>query len=186
MLKPLPYAYDALEPIISARTISFHYEKHHAGYVSKLISLLPEEDKELSLSQILSKYDGVIWNNAAQHHHHEFYWNSLTPSVNQTIPDALANLVAESFGHMDAFLEQFHTKCVGLFGSGWVWLTFENGKLYIEATSNADFPQRKPLFVLDVWEHAYYLDYQNNRSGHIKAVLEYINWEQVYQRLWSV
>ena len=207
-LKSLPYAYDALEPVISAKTISFHYEKHHKGYVDKLVGFIGEayakkahvltlvkESREI-LSQneintdIRAKYQG-IYNNAAQHYNHEFYWESLTPNNNTThysqiiatIPSNLMKLIG-SHAELEELLEKFHKVGVSLFGSGWVWLTVtDKHELLIESTQNADLPKHKPLLVLDVWEHAYYLDYQNDRSRHLRELLKYLNWEKAAERL---
>ncbi len=182
-LKPLPYAYNALEPVISEKTLKFHYDKHHKGYVDKLITLLGRDN--FKLSDILANYtdNKVIWNNAAQHHHHEFYWESLTPVKCQNIQDTLQEIICKTFETVQNFLDKIHANCVGLFGSGWVWITMDkNNTIHIESTSNADFPQYHPLLVLDVWEHSYYLDYQNNRSAHIKALVEHLNWEKAYER----
>lgn len=184
-LKPLPYTYTALEPVISEKTLKFHYDKHHKGYVDKLIMLLGGDNFELAHVLQEHKDNKAIWNNAAQHHHHEFYWESLTADKNQAIPEQLHALLIKQFETTEVFFEKIHAACVGLFGSGWVWLTIDtsNAILCIESTTNADFPKHKPLLVLDVWEHSYYLDYQNNRSGHIKAILEYLNWDKALERL---
>lgn len=194
-LKPLPYAYNALEPVISEQTLKFHYDKHHKGYVDKLILLLGGDNFELTNVLLDNKDNKAIWNNAAQHHHHEFYWESLRPmaqvddinDVKNTIPEQLYALITQQFNTLEAFLDKIHSACVGLFGSGWVWISIDTSNthntIHIESTANADFPKHKPLLVLDVWEHSYYLDYQNNRSGHIKAILQHLNWDKAFERL---
>lgn len=189
-LKKLPWEENSLEPIISAKTIFHHYHKHHAGYVKKLNSLLIDEKKEdMDLKQIMDEFankDGVgkvIWNNAAQHFNHEFYWDSMIPVGTQQIDSKISTLIDSSFNDMAGFKEQFFTACTTLFGSGWVWLTYNGEKLLIEKTSNADMPSHHPLLVMDVWEHAYYLDYQQDRGEHVKALLNLLNWDKAAERL---
>lgn len=181
-LKALPWAENAFEPVISQKTISFHYHKHHAGYVNKLNELLG--DKELSMEEVLKEYvdNPAIWNNAAQHFNHEFYWESLSPNPHP--PQAqLHALIEQKYCSFDSFKTEFISKCITLFGSGWLWLTFDGTKLYLEQTSNAALPNHKPLLVMDVWEHAYYLDYQNKRIDHVERVFQYLDWQRAEQRL---
>ena len=182
----LPYAENALEPAISARTISFHYGKHHAAYVEKLNELVAGTDYEhMSLEDIVKKSarsekDKAIFNNAGQNWNHEFYWHSMNPKGGEPagkIKDALQS----SFGGLKEFKEAFTKAAVAQFGSGWAWLVKgKDGKLKITTTSNADTPiahGETPLLVADVWEHAYYLDYQNKRPDHVKAWLDKLaNW----------
>ena len=187
-LPKLPYADDALAPVISANTISFHYGKHHATYVKVLNELIAGTPYEgLTLEEIVVRAAGdkdaaakKIFNNAAQAWNHEFYWHSMTPkggAPTAKIKDALD----KSFGGLDAFKKAFSAAAVGQFGSGWAWLVKgSDGALKIETTSNADTPIAHggtPLLVADVWEHAYYLDYQNRRPDHVGAWLDKLaNW----------
>lgn len=187
-LPKLPYAEDALAPVISANTISFHYGKHHATYVKTLNELIagtPYEGKSLEEIVVASAADKdaaarKIFNNAAQAWNHDFYWHSMTPkggAPTGKIKDALE----KSFGDLAAFKKAFGMAAVGQFGSGWAWLVKgKDGTLKIETTSNADTPIAHggtPLLVADVWEHAYYLDYQNRRPDHVTAWLDkLVNW----------
>ncbi|MSP75270.1 MAG: superoxide dismutase [Rhodospirillaceae bacterium] len=187
-LPKLPYAEDALAPVISAKTISFHYGKHHATYVKTLNELIAGTAYEdLSLEEIVVRAatdkDAAakkIFNNAAQAWNHDFYWQSMTPkggAPTAKIKDALE----KSFGGLDAFKKAFSEAAVGQFGSGWAWLVKgKDGALEIETASNADTPIAHggtPLLVADVWEHAYYLDYQNRRPDHLTAWLDkLVNW----------
>ena len=187
-LPKLPYAEDALAPVISAKTISFHYGKHHATYIKTLNELITGTAYEaLSLDEIVVRAASdketaakKIFNNAAQAWNHDFYWHSMTPKGDAPagkIKDALET----SFGGLDAFKKAFSQAAVGQFGSGWAWLVKgKDGALKIEATSNADTPIAHggtPLLVADVWEHAYYLDYQNRRPDHVAAWLDkLVNW----------
>lgn len=190
-IKPLPFADGALAPIISAKTISHHYYKHHVGYVNKLNDLLDDNDNR-TLEQILKDEQDPsgnisIWNNAAQHYNHEFYWESLSPSKQQ-IPEVLEKKITESFGSAQEMYDKIVAMSTTVFGSGWVWLTANSadGKLQLEKTSNANMPENRKLLVLDVWEHAYYLDYQQNRANHIKDLAEnHLNWEKALERLLS-
>jgi Fe-Mn family superoxide dismutase len=187
-LPKLPYAEDALAPVISAKTISFHYGKHHATYVKTLNELIAGTTYEgLSLDEIVVRAakdkDAAakkIFNNAAQAWNHDFYWHSMTAKAGAPagkIKDALE----KSFGDLAAFKKAFSQAAVGQFGSGWAWLVKDKGgALKIETTSNADTPIAHggtPLLVADVWEHAYYLDYQNRRPDHVAAWLDkLVNW----------
>lgn len=187
--KPLPYNTNAFEPIISARTFDHHYNYHHKGYIDKLNLLLSKDNiADLSLLEILSQYapNTPIWNNAAQHHHHEFYWDSL--SASDTINDTMQKLIEASFCSHSAFEEKMVAAAAGLFGSGWVWLIYnrDTNLLEIESTQNANFPAHHPLLVLDVWEHAYYLDYQQQRTTHIAQLLKYLNWSMAHTRLSNI
>jgi len=186
-LKQLPYAENALEPHISANTFSFHYQKHHNAYVDNLNKLIESTDyAEQSLEDIIKNTVGDsskagIFNNAAQVWNHSFYWHSMSPSGGGKPSGKLADKINEDFGSVEKFLEEFKTAAATQFGSGWAWLVSDNGKLKIEKTSNADTPiahGRQPLLTIDVWEHAYYLDYQNKRPVYIDTFLEkLINWE---------
>ena len=186
-LSPLPYADNALEPTISSRTISFHYGKHHAGYVNTLKGLVAGTKYEgLSLGEIVvasrAAGDAAIFNNAAQAWNHDFYWNSLAPAGKGGEPSsALKAAVDAAFGSLDACRAALADAAVKRFGSGWAWLVAKDGKLSVESTANADTPFGlagvKPLLVVDVWEHAYYLDWQNQRAAYAKAVVEkHLDW----------
>ena len=184
-LPDLPFNKAALDPHISSRTLEFHHQKHHAAYVNKLNELIagtPLED--LSLEAIIQQADKnpqqvAVFNNAAQIAHHTFFWHSLSPSATKAPKEGpFKKLLDASFKDIQSFQEAFRKAAIGQFGSGWVWLTLnQEGKLAIEATSNAQLPEGKPLLTCDVWEHAYYLDYQNRRPDYVTTFLEHlINW----------
>lgn len=186
-LPSLPYGDSALEPHISARTLSFHYGKHHRAYIDNLNKLIAGSDLEKeSLENIVKQTanqpeKAAIFNNAAQAYNHSFFWQCLRPAAEIQTPDSeLEAAVASAFGSLANFLDEFKDAAAGVFGSGWVWLASDGGVLKIMKTANADNPlahSLKPLFVLDVWEHAYYLDYQNRRADFTAAVLaNLINW----------
>ena len=181
-LPPLPYPHDALAPHISAETVKFHYDKHHAGYVANVNRLLAaSEASEASLDELLLTANGALFNNAAQVWNHTFYWQSTHPDGGGDPEGDLASALSRDFGSVDGFREQFTAAACSHFGSGWTWLTSRSGKLQIMTTQNADVPQRDgltPLLTLDVWEHAYYLDYRNARPAYVQTWLEHlINWE---------
>ncbi len=187
-LMKLPYAEDALEPVISRQTISFHYGKHLQAYVNNLNALLPDSGFEgMSLVDIVKKSNGGIFNNAGQILNHELYFGQFAPSKTNNIPSGkIAEAIARDFGSFDAFKEEFQKKGTTLFGSGWVWLSADaDGKLVISQEANASNPAQRglsPLLTFDVWEHAYYLDYQNRRPDHLSALWSIINWQVVEQR----
>ena len=180
----LPYAYDALEPFISKRTVEIHHTKHHAGYVKKLAAKLEDDSlKEESLETILLASSGSQFNLAAQVWNHDFYWQSMTPTRSKLDKEGrIAELIESSFGGLDAFRNEFDETASNEFGSGWAWLAYhpEKKKLEVFSTTDALNPLtsgRIPLLTLDVWEHAYYLDFQNERGRYIDQFLdEYINW----------
>ncbi len=189
---PLPFAETALAPVISAQTIQFHYGKHHAGYFTQLNQLAANTPyADLSLEQVVVKSaaagDLRIFNNAAQAVNHNFYWDGLKPGGGRLPGGALADAIARDFGDVQAFKDAFVARTIGLFGSGWVWLVDDNGKLAFLEAGNADTPLvhgKRPLAVVDVWEHAYYLDYQNRRADHVRAVVDSLmNWDVVRDRL---
>ncbi|MDS4069122.1 MAG: superoxide dismutase [Candidatus Competibacter sp.] len=192
-LSPLPYPEDALSPTISAQTIGFHYGKHHQGYVNKLNELVagtPLADQSLEAVVMVTsgKADQVaVFNNAAQVWNHAFYWNSLRPKGGGKPGGALAELIDKSFGGFDQFKTEFAKAATSQFGSGWAWLVRDGDKLIVTKTGNADTPVahgQKPLLTIDVWEHAYYLDYQNRRADYVAAVLDkLINWDFAAQNL---
>lgn len=183
----LPFEQTALQPYISAETISYHYGKHHAGYVSKLNSLIEgTEYEEKSLEYIVKYAHNAIFNNAAQIYNHDFYWKGL--SNTPTAPSVeLLGLIEHSFGSMSAFENAFLAAGASLFGSGWVWLSISNEKrVEIKMTSNADTPIRHgdtPLLTCDVWEHAYYIDYRNTRQEYLSNWWKLINWNFVSDNL---
>ena len=192
-LEPLPYAEDALAPTISARTISFHYGKHHAGYVKTLNGLIAGTQYEgLPLEEIVrtaaARGDTAIFNNAAQTWNHTFYWNSLAPAGKGGAPSpALLAAIEAAFGSLDACKDALADASVKRFGSGWGWLVAEGGKVSVESTPNAETPITRPgvapLLVVDVWEHAYYLDWQNVRADYVKAVVVgLLNWNAASTR----
>ena len=192
LLPPLPYADSALAPVISANTIGFHYGKHHKGYVDNLNRLLAGSDlADLPLEKIVAAVTGkadktAIFNNAAQIWNHTFYWNSLRPNGGGEPPAALKQKIEASFGSVDALKKELATAAMGQFGSGWAWLVADGDKLKVVRTGNADLPAAglKPLLTIDVWEHAYYLDYQNRRADYVNALLDkLLNWEFALQNL---
>jgi Fe-Mn family superoxide dismutase len=182
-LKPLPYSEDALEGVISKRTISFHYGKHHQGYVNNTNNLIiGTEFEDATLVEIIKNSEGALFNNAAQAFNHEFYWLCMTPEK-KSPSNELKELCDESFGSFENFKDEFIKKASTLFGSGWCWLEMDTDKkLIITQRSNADTPlihDHKPLLTCDVWEHAYYLDYQNKRADYIRKWFEIVDWEFV-------
>lgn len=186
-LPPLPFAQDALAPHISAQTLSFHYGKHHQAYVDNLNKLrVGTPFEEAGLEEIIRKADGGLYNNAAQVWNHTFYWNCLSPQGGGQPTGTLAEAIDRAFGSFEQFKTQFSTAAAGLFGSGWVWLVRDNKNgLAILPTSNAGNPIRdnkEPLLVIDVWEHAYYLDYQNKRADYIAHFFDLIDWKAVESR----
>ncbi len=184
---PLPYEQSALDPIISANTLSFHYGKHHKTYVDTLNKLIAgTEYADMPLEKIIKatvdKADKApIFNNAGQTWNHTFYWHSLKPSGGGEPPAQLKKMLEEAFGSFDQFKKDFANAAVTQFGSGWAWLCEEGGKLKIVKTANAHTPlttAAKPLLTIDVWEHAYYLDYQNRRVDYANAVIDKLaNWQ---------
>ncbi|SEL94443.1 superoxide dismutase, Fe-Mn family [Syntrophus gentianae] len=187
VLPALPYPENALEPYISARTIGFHYGKHHKGYIDNLNKLISNtEFADLSLEKIISATAGkpekaTIFNNAAQSWNHAFYWQCLKPNGGGEPSAAFKKQIEASFGTLEACKKELTTAAMTQFGSGWAWLVRDGQKLKVIKTANADTPLEKgmkPLLVIDVWEHAYYLDYQNRRVDYVSAVLDkIINWD---------
>ena len=183
---PLPFAEGALDPVISARTLGFHYGKHHKAYVDNLNKLVAgTELAELPLERIITATAGkadqtAIFNNAAQAWNHAFYWRSLAPKGGGDPPAALKQRIEAAFGGVDTCKKELLGAATTQFGSGWAWLVLEGDALKVVKTANADVPLlrgQKPLLTIDVWEHAYYLDYQNRRADHVSAVLDkLINW----------
>ena len=186
-LPPLPYEMNALEPFISQKTLSFHYGKHHKAYVDKLNELVAGTTfAALPLEEIILRTAGqreyaTIFNNAAQVWNHNFYWRCLTPKGGAAVPSSLLKRIKDSFGDLAALKSEFAKAALDQFGSGWAWLVVDGSELRITKTGNGDDPlpqHLKPLLTIDVWEHAYYLDYQNRRADHVHVVLDHLlNWE---------
>ena len=181
-LPELPYAIDALAPAISRETLEFHWGKHHQTYVNNLNNLVEGTDwAEKSLEDIILGAEGGLFNNAAQVYNHTFFWSSMTPQGGGEPKGALKDALVATWGSVEAFVKAFSDAAAGNFGSGWTWLVKDaDGKLSILNTSNADTPIRhglKPLLTIDVWEHAYYIDFRNARPVFIKAFFEkLVNW----------
>jgi superoxide dismutase, Fe-Mn family len=183
-LPALPYPQDALEPHISARTLSFHYGKHHAGYVKKLNAAVAADAALAgsSLEDIVRSASGGVFNNAAQVWNHTFYWNSMSPDGGGAPKGALAAAIDAAYGSFDEFKKAFGAAAGGQFGSGWAWLVSnEAGEVKIVTTGNAGTPITTegitPILTCDVWEHAYYLDYQNARPSYVGAWWSLVNWD---------
>lgn len=182
-LPPLPFEPNALAPHISPRTLSFHYEKHHKGYLDKLHAAIEGTPRaKMDVEEIIRTADGAVFNSAAQVWNHSFYWHSLSPKGGGQ-PDApLRDALAAAFGSVDAFRRAFGEAALGEFGSGWAWLVLDDEKrMRVISSSDAENPLQSgqtPLLTLDVWEHAYYLDYQNERNRYVENFLDHlINWE---------
>ncbi len=193
ILPSLPYADNALSPVISANTLGFHYGKHHKAYVDNLNKLVEgTEFANLSLEKIITLTAGkaeksAIFNNAAQTWNHTFYWNSLSPKGGGEPPAGLKQKIQDSFGSLDACKKELAAAATTQFGSGWAWLVLDGSKLKVVKTANAETPITtglKPLLTIDVWEHAYYLDYQNRRADYVNAVLDkLLNWNFAAENL---
>ncbi len=193
-LPALSYELSALEPHMSARTLEFHYGKHHQAYIDNLNKLIAGTELESeTLEGIILKTANnqekiAIFNNAAQSYNHEFFWQCLKPvDLHLEIPASLLDLINKSFSSLESFQAEFKAAALGQFGSGWVWLVRDGDSLKIMKTANADNPIAhglKPLFALDVWEHSYYLDYQNRRGDFVEAILKnLVNWNFVSRNL---
>lgn len=189
----LPYAKDALAPHISANTLEFHYGKHHAAYVKKYNDAVAgTEHDSKSIEEVIKAIAGDpskagIFNNAAQAWNHSFYWNCMKPGGGGAPTGALADKINADFGSFDKFKEEFKTAGATQFGSGWAWLVLDNGTLKVTKTLNAENPMtegKTPLLTMDVWEHAYYLDYQNSRPNYMTAFMDsLVNWDFVAENL---
>jgi Fe-Mn family superoxide dismutase len=180
-LPPLPYAYDALAPAISKETLELHHGKHHKKYIDTTNELLAKQPIEAaSLEEVVRKSSGKLFNNAAQAWNHSFYWQSLSPRSSKP-SGPMQKLIDAAFGSWQGFTKSFAEAANGQFGSGWAWLAKKDGKLEIVATPNADTPMARGatcLLTIDVWEHAYYVDYRNQRERYVDAVInELLNWE---------
>lgn len=192
-LPELPYAKDALAPHISENTLNFHYDKHHQTYVTNLNKLLEENPQgDVSLEELMIASHGKsekagVFNNAAQVWNHTFYWHSMAPNGGGEPSGDIQTVLTDAFGSFDEFKNLFKQAALTQFGSGWAWLVAKDGKLAIEKTGNADCPltsSSTPLLTVDVWEHAYYLDYQNRRPDYVDTFLAHlVNWKFVEENL---
>jgi len=193
-LPDLPYAYDALAPTIDEETMHLHHDKHHAGYVKKTNNALEghPELAELSIEDLMKKLDSVpediktaVKNNGGGHANHSLFWQILSPNGGGEPSGELADAIKETFGDFESFKEKFNATATGRFGSGWAWLVVSDGKLEVMNTLNQDSPYsvgKTPILGLDVWEHAYYLNYQNQRPEYVKAFWNVVNWDEVSKR----
>lgn len=186
-LPELPYAHNALEPVISEKTISFHYGKHHLTYVNNLNGMVGgTEFENADLETIVKKSEGPMFNNAAQIWNHTFYFLALTPNKGSVPSDKLAKAIDVAFGSLDDLKAEFNKAAVSVFGSGWAWLVKDaDGRLSIVKESNAGNPITRgltPVLTFDVWEHAYYLDYQNRRADYVAALWDLVDWKVVSAR----
>lgn len=192
-LPPLPYGYDALEPVMSAQTLHLHHDKHHQTYVTNLNNLTKDTPlADASLEDIITQTVGDaskigLFNNAGQVWNHTFYWNCMKPNGGGALPAALESRIVADFGSVEKFREEFTQAALTQFGSGWAWLYVDGGKLKVGKTANADSPLahgHTPLLTVDVWEHAYYVDFQNRRPDFVKAFLDsLVNWDFVAEQL---
>ena len=189
-LPALPYDYTALEPHVDARTMEIHHTKHHQGYVNKVNAALegtpfdgkPIEEVLRSISDVPESVRGAVQNNGGGHANHSLFWNIMGPNGGGQPSGELAAAIDSDLGGFDAFKESFSNAAATRFGSGWGWLTVDGGKLVVESTPNQDSPLmagRTPILGIDVWEHAYYLNYQNKRPDYIAAFFNVINWDAV-------
>jgi Fe-Mn family superoxide dismutase len=192
-LAPLPYAHDALEPHIDTQTMQIHHGKHHQAYVdnlNKAVAGTPNEHKSLEeLVAVAGTISPAVRNNGGGHWNHTFFWESLAPNAGGSPTGALADAINSAFGSFDAFKEKFNNAGMTRFGSGWAWLILKDGKLDISSTPNQDNPlmdvaevKGTPLLGVDVWEHAYYLKYQNRRAEYLNAFWNVVNWNKVSER----
>jgi len=187
-LPPLPYAQDALAPHISAETLEYHHGKHHQAYVTNLNKLVEgTEFENASLEDVIMKSDGGMFNNSAQVWNHTFYWNSMSPNGGGAPTGAVGDAINGAFGSYDEFKAKFAEAAATQFGSGWAWLVDNGSGLEIMKTANADLPMKhsaKALLTIDVWEHAYYIDFRNARPNYISTFLDHlVNWDFVAQNL---
>ena len=194
-LSPLPYDYNALEPHIDERTMRIHHDKHHATYIAKLNAALEGHDDLASknIDQLVSDLGsvpeairGAVRNHGGGHANHAMFWQVMAPAGGGSPTGKIAEVITSVFGSYEAFTEQFATAAATRFGSGWAWLVDGGDTLSVESTPNQDTPLmegKKPILGIDVWEHAYYLNYQNRRPDYVKAWLNVINWDEVNRRL---
>jgi superoxide dismutase len=192
--KALPYAYNALEPFVDAQTMEIHYSKHHAAYIKNLnAALVGTAVEKLSLNEIFAKISTLspaVRNNAGGHYNHELFWSVLTPEKNTKMSTELENAINDTFGSLDKLKEKLNAAGASRFGSGWAWLVVtREGKLVVTSTANQDNPlmdvaevKGTPIFGIDVWEHAYYLKYQNKRADYLSALWNVVNWTEISNR----
>lgn len=192
-LAPLPYAYDALEPHIDTLTMQIHHDKHHQAYVDNLNKAIAGSDNEtLSLEELVQKAGSIspaVRNNGGGHWNHTFFWESLAANAGGAPTGVLADAINKTFGSFDAFKEKLNQAGITRFGSGWAWLGVSNGELVISSTPNQDNPlmdvaeaKSQPILGVDIWEHAYYLKYQNKRADYLAAFWNVVNWKKVEER----
>lgn len=194
-LPDLPYSFDALEPVIDAKTMEVHHDKHHATYVNNLnkaVENYPEwasksiEDLMIHLKEVPEEIRTAVRNNGGGHYNHSLFWKIMAPVGTTELKGALLDKINESFGSFDEFKKQFATAATGRFGSGWAWLVVDGDKLAVVSSANQDCPLsegKKPILCLDVWEHAYYLKYQNRRADYVDNFFQVVNWDYVAELL---
>ncbi len=196
-LAPLPYAYDALEPHIDTLTMQIHHDKHHQAYVDNLNKAIAGSDNEtLSLEELVKKAGSIspaVRNNGGGHWNHTFFWESLAANAGGAPTGVIGDAINKAFGSFDAFKEKFNQAGITRFGSGWAWLGVSNGELVVSSTPNQDNPlmdvaetKSQPILGADVWEHAYYLKYQNKRADYLAAFWNVVNWKKVEERFQSL
>lgn len=194
-LPDLPYSFDALEPVIDAKTMEVHHDKHHATYVNNLnkaVENYPEwasksiEDLMIHLKEVPEEIRTAVRNNGGGHYNHSLFWKMMAPVGTTELKGALLDKINESFGSFDEFKKQFAAAATGRFGSGWAWLVVDGDKLAVVSSANQDCPlseDKKPILCLDVWEHAYYLKYQNRRADYVDNFFQVVNWDYVAELL---
>lgn len=194
-LPDLPYSFDALEPVIDAKTMEVHHDKHHATYVNNLnkaVENYPEwasksiEDLMIHLKEVPEEIRTAVRNNGGGHYNHSLFWKMMAPVGTTELKGALLDKINESFGSFDEFKKQFAVAATGRFGSGWAWLVVDGDKLAVVSSANQDCPLsegKKPILCLDVWEHAYYLKYQNRRADYVDNFFQVVNWDYVAELL---
>lgn len=194
-LPDLPYSFDALEPVIDAKTMEVHHDKHHATYVNNLnkaVENYPEwasksiEDLMIHLKEVPEEIRTAVRNNGGGHYNHSLFWKMMAPVGTTELKGALLDKINESFGSFDEFKKQFAAAATGRFGSGWAWLVVDGDKLAVVSSANQDCPLsegKKPILCLDVWEHAYYLEYQNRRADYVDNFFQVVNWDYVAELL---
>ena len=194
-LPDLPYSFDALEPVIDAKTMEVHHDKHHATYVNNLnkaVENYPEwasksiEDLMIHLKEVPEEIRTAVRNNGGGHYNHSLFWTIMAPVGTTELKGALLDKINESFGSFDEFKKQFAVAATGRFGSGWAWLVVDGDKLAVVSSANQDCPLsegKKPILCLDVWEHAYYLKYQNRRADYVDNFFQVVNWDYVAELL---
>lgn len=194
-LPDLPYSFDALEPVIDAKTMEVHHDKHHATYVNNLnkaVENYPEwasksiEDLMIHLKEVPEEIRTAVRNNGGGHYNHSLFWKMMAPVGTTELKGALLDKINESFGSFDEFKKQFAAAATGRFGSGWAWLVVDGDKLAVVSSANQDCPLsegKKPILCLDVWEHAYYLKYQNRRADYVDNFFQVVNWDYMAELL---